>query len=362
MTERIEKHILPHFTDEALIKGSRISQMGNGHINRTWLVQTATGKFVLQQVNDRVFPEPRLLINNLQNLHQHLSAKAELGEYQFQSIGCQPTLSGQAVLEDKKLGVWRALDFVDNSYSIDTVDSAKQAYQAAKAFGHFSAVASERPLSEFEEVIADFHNPAQRFRQLTAAVELNKAGRSAYCHSLTEKLLRQRWLVTDIEAIADKLPVRICHNDTKINNLLFDRSTHQVKAVIDLDTTMAGHLMYDFGDMVRTFCSAEAEDSTRYHKVEARADIFEAIVKGYLSELNEIITPPERQSLWLGALAMPLMLSVRFITDYLNGDEYFNVSRAEHNLQRARNQWRLFRSLVHKRKTLGSILFAGDGK
>ena len=355
MIERIQNQILPHFIDEAVVKNSHIFPIGSGHINQTWLVQTANAKFVLQQMNEHVFPEPHRLMNNLQKLHQHLSLKAEQGEYQFQSIGCQPTASGQSTFTDSKQGTWRALDFVENSYSVDTVASVEQAFQAAKAFGHFSAVASEVSLAEFEEVIADFHNLAQRFRQLKTAIDQNKAGRLATCLNLVEKLLEQQWLITEIDNIAATLPIRICHNDCKINNLLFDDATHQVNAVIDLDTTMAGHLMYDFGDMVRTFCSAEAEDSVEYHKVEARADIFEAIVQGYLSELNDSITPLERQSLWLGALAMPLMLSVRFLTDHLNGDVYFKVSRPDHNFQRAKNQWYLFKSLIEQQDKLKSI-------
>ena len=357
MIERIEQDILPHFIDESAIEGCKVSKIGSGHINQTWLVQTAAQKFVLQQLNTHVFPEPQRLINNLQQLHQHLSSKSDLGEYRFQSIGCQPTLNGHAMLDKPALGIWRTLDFVDNSYSIDTVDSAQPAYQAAKAFGHFSMVASQQTLDTFEEVIADFHDLGQRMQQLKIAVEQNKANRLQSCQSLVNKLLEQQEVVTEIEALAPQLPIRICHNDTKINNLLFDNQTHEVNAVIDLDTTMAGHLMYDFGDMVRTFCSPEAEDSTLYHKVTARVEVFEAIVKGYLCELGDTLTPLERQSLWLGALAMPLMLSVRFLTDYLNGDQYFSVSREHHNLQRSQNQWHLFQSLIDQQHSLKPLLF-----
>ena len=350
MTEFILAQILPHYINEAEREDVIISPLGNGHINHTWLVKTSRTDFVLQKINTHVFPDPWVLINNIQQLHHYLTAQND--EYRFQSIGCLQTLAGNKAFEDEQVGFWRALDFIDNSYSIDMVDTPEQAFEAAKAIGHFSAVASNISDGALSEIIPDFHNLSERYRQLESAMVHDKSKRRQTCQPFIDDVLSQRWLVDEIEALVSRLPIRICHNDTKINNLLFDCSSHQVNAVIDLDTCMPGHLMYDFGDMVRTFCSPEAEDSIEFDKVIAREEIFEAIVNGYLSELGKALTVEEHRSLWLGALAMPLQLSVRFLTDYLNGDEYFKTSKPQHNLHRAQNQWHLFQSLMLQKTVL----------
>ncbi|RYV04219.1 aminoglycoside phosphotransferase [Shewanella sp. OPT22] len=362
MTQIIRNQILPHYLDEAVIKTAKVSAIGNGHINQTWLVETAEKQFVLQKINTHVFPSPSALMNNFRLLHQTLSRCAEVGEYRFQSIGYFNTLSGHEKVNDKDLGVWRAINFIKNSYSVDVVSTVEQAYKAARAFGHFTLNASSIEPNKLQEVIPDFHNLRQRFAQLKKAIDKDEFRRISDIQPFVNQVLAQQWLTNKVNKIEAVLPIRVCHNDTKINNLLFDNKDHQVKAVIDLDTTMAGYLMYDFGDMVRTFCSPEEEDSTNYQQIVARVDVFEAIVEGYLFEWNNIITVEERKSLWLGALSMPLMLAVRFLTDFLNGDVYFNVAHKEHNIERALNQFTLFESLVNQAEHLEAIALGSSDK
>ncbi|MBM7074176.1 aminoglycoside phosphotransferase family protein [Shewanella sp. 202IG2-18] len=357
MMESIRQQILPYYLSEAEIERTHITEIGRGHINHTWLVQSVECQFVLQKINTQVFEQPWTLMHNLQQLHQCLSDREVRGEYRLRSIGYRQTLQQESAVEHPDLGFWRALDYIDNSYSIDVVESAEQAYQAAKAFGHFSAQASHLPSSGLIDVIADFHDLNHRFKQLKTAIDMDVKGRGTAFNALINDVLSQQWLIEDINEVVIGLPLRVCHNDTKINNLLFDTSSHQVSAVIDLDTCMSGYLMYDFGDMIRTFCSPMDEDSIEYEKVIARDDIFESVVQGYFSELGDVLTQNERKSLWLGALAMPLMLCVRFLTDHLNGDQYFKVKHSKHNIHRAMNQWHLFKSLLKKEQGLKKFLF-----
>ncbi len=356
MIAMIKEQILPHYLDEAEIKNTEVCEIGSGHINHTWLIKSSKINFILQKVNTHVFPEPQRLINNIQVIHQHLISKIKDKNYRLSSIGCQSTLTGEYAVEHNDGSFWRALEFIDHSYSSDVVSSPKQAFDAAKAFGHFAVNTSSISDVELSEVIPNFHHLAMRFELLKSAVNENKIAPSKACLSLVDDILSHQWLADEIELIKPQLPLRVCHNDTKINNLLFDTKSNQVKAIIDLDTCMSGHLMYDFGDMIRTFCSPLEEDSVEYEKAIARADIFEAVVKGYFSELEYLLTPIERKSLWLGALAMPLQLAARFLTDHLNGDVYFKVSRPEHNLHRALNQWHLFQSVLKQKQTFEPLI------
>ncbi|WP_372763397.1 phosphotransferase, partial [Pseudoalteromonas sp.] len=158
------------------------------------------------------------------------------------------------------------------------------------------------------------------------------------------------------KAVTAVLPVRPCHNDTKINNMLFCKQTHKAKAVIDLDTCMPGFWLYDFGDMVRTFCSPEEEDSTQLDNVYVREDIFAAIVKGYVTPLQAVLSEQEKHSFWLGTKVMTFMVGLRFLTDYLDGDNYFAVKHSTHNLQRAQNQFTLYKDILAKQTRLTAIL------
>jgi Ser/Thr protein kinase RdoA (MazF antagonist) len=343
----IRQSVLPHYSVEASLSESvSITRLGQGLINTTYLVASAQGKWVLQQVNQQVFPTPSDVVNNAVCISRFLQQRASLGHYHLMVMQPVPLASGEWALDLGEQGFWRALSYVPESMTLSQVDTVTQARMVGASFGHFSANVSAINPNEIKEVITDFHNLPKRLSQLINAANTNSHKRLEQCQEWVDLALNQHDLLNQLEHTESQLPRRICHNDTKINNMLFSTSTELPLAVIDLDTCMPGYLMYDFGDMVRAFCSPVAEDSLELNRVAARPELILAAAKGYTQALKGIITHMEQQSLWLGVKVMTLMLASRFLTDYLQGDKYFTVSRPEHNLQRAMNQFSLYLSLL----------------
>ncbi|ASM48600.1 hypothetical protein PESP_a0338 [Pseudoalteromonas espejiana DSM 9414] len=324
---------------------TQVSVIGSGHINTTWLLSNASQQFIVQKLNTHVFKYPAHLINNAKLIEQHLYAKKQSNSYPLEIVKHISTRSNEYLISIEN-EQYRVLNFISQSFSEDVVKTTEQAHQAALAFGTFASALHDFDASALYTVIEDFHNLAMRFEQLNSAINTSTNKRLMHCESEIAYCLSQQHLIKELSDLAADLPIRVCHNDTKINNMLYCSSTHKAKAVIDLDTCMAGFLLYDFGDMVRTFCCAEAEDSTNLDKVIIRKEMFEALVKGYLTPLQPLMSNTEQSSLLLGAKIMPLMLSVRFLTDYLNNDVYFKTSHEEHNLERAQNQLALYKNIL----------------
>jgi len=332
-----------------------IKPIGNGHINTTLLLQGANAPVVVQKLNTYVFPEPNELVNNARLIEQHLVNKKQNNSYELEIIKHVATVNEEYLMTINK-DSWRALEFIGGSYSEDVVANAQQARIAANAFGQFAAALEDFDATQLYSVIPDFHHLAKRIDALREAANLDKCARLASVKEEVEFCLSQNALVDELEILKSLLPLRPCHNDTKINNMLFCSKTHNAKAVIDLDTCMSGYWLFDFGDMVRTFCSPEEEDSTNLDNVIIREDIFSAIVEGYVTPLENLITQAEKQSFWVGAKVMCLMIGVRFLTDYLDGDNYFSIKRAGHNLDRAKNQFALYKDLLKKEDKLKPLL------
>jgi Ser/Thr protein kinase RdoA (MazF antagonist) len=322
----------------------RVAPLGDGLINRTYLVSAQTGQFVLQKINCHVFPAPWTLINNSARICDYLNQQVTAGQYQLSAIKPLATDSGVLALDLGGKGFWRLLSYVPNSLTRCEVNDAQMALQVGSTFGHFAATLAELEPSSIVEVIEDFLNLPKRLQQLKQAAQQDKHGRLSGCQSWVDMALNQHDLINELVSLEASLPRRICHNDTKINNMLFSATTGEPLAVIDLDTCMPGYLMYDFGDMVRAFCSPVAEDSLELERIEARPELILAAAKGYTHALRDTITEAEQLSLWLGVKVMTLMLASRFLSDYLQGDEYFAVTRPQHNLQRAVNQFTLYQS------------------
>ncbi|MCG9738771.1 aminoglycoside phosphotransferase family protein [Shewanella insulae] len=353
MIDFIRQQVLPRF---GVTASAKVSPLGNGHINDTFLVRWPEGEFVLQCLNTEVFTQPHALVCNAQKVAKHLQAKHEAGEYHLSVVQPVPDSQGELALDLGEQGFWRAITYLPFSHSIEVVADAAQAESAAKAFGHFSRALSDLDASQLEDVIPKFHHLPGRIAQLQEAVVKDSLGRLKGCQAWVDFALSQGELLSELSKIEAQLPPRVCHNDTKINNMLFDKRDMSSMAIIDLDTCMQGHLMYDFGDMVRTFTSPEAEDSTTLARVEVRESIFAAICRGYLSELGEVLSDVERESLWLGARVICLMIGVRFLTDHLNGDVYFHIHHENHNLERAANQFTLYKSLLVQGESLKAYL------
>ena len=316
-----------------------ISPLGNGHINRTALVSDGKRRMVAQQVNTAVFTRPRDLLYNARMIEEHLFGK----EGALRVVRHVPDSQGR-FLHGPQEDV-RVLEYIPATTTVEVLKEPGQAYTAAQGFARFSRQLSDFDASKLVAVLPDFHSPDFRWRQFLDALERDAAGRAGECAGEVAFAMGVEPLMRDWQELMNKLPVRVCHNDCKINNLLFHKESGAVAAIIDLDTCMPGPVLTDFGDLVRTCCSPEAEDSTRLENVVARPEVFRALTEGYMDGWRGEITRAEIDSLVQGGMMMCFIIGLRFLTDFLDGDRYFAIAHPGHNLERARNQLRLFDSL-----------------
>lgn len=332
-----------------------VQPLGSGHIHATFLVRGGAEPLVLQRINEEVFPDPGMLDRNAGRIASALERASGRGDYALEWAAPLADRNGATLVETPD-GPWRAMRYVGGTYSIDEVDDSPRARRGAQAFGLFCrALATEEP-EEFESPIPGFHDFEQRLARFEQAVREDAAGRAISVAEEIDFCRSRETLRAELKSVQQSVPQRVCHNDSKINNLLFDANDHRVRAVVDLDTCMPGWWMHDFGDIVRTFCSPEPEDSVRLDRVRVREDIFAAVCEGFTGPLGSHLAPGERESLWWGALGVTFILGVRFFTDHLEGDRYFPVARPDHNLDRARNQFRLHQDLSDRDAELRPLL------
>ena len=321
--------------------------LGNGHINETVLVTDGQRHLVAQRINTSVFSDPGALVRNARRIESHLAAKSTRGQRVVRHLEGRDGRFLHGPSRDV-----RVLEYIPGSCSIEVLESAGQAKLAARAFAEFSRSLSDFESARLEIVIPDFHSPDLRHRQFLEARANDRVDRVRVCAPDIDLVLEYEALLKGWQGLMNELPARVCHNDCKINNLLLDQRCSKALAIIDLDTCMPGPLLTDFGDLVRTCCSPETEDSLRLDSVFARPEIFAALAGGYVRAWGSAITCQERESLLEGGMMMCFLVGLRFLTDYLDGDRYFSISRPSHNLERARNQFRLFLSLREQRATL----------
>ncbi len=327
------------------------SPLGNGLINQTVLVRDTDRSLVAQRINTFVFQDPGALVHNARVIVSHLEQKE-------QAPGVArhlPGLDGNYLHGEAK--DIRVLEYIHDSRSIELVESPDQARELAFTFASFSRSLSDFDHESLTAVIPDFHNPTMRYGHFLQAVQSATEARTAACYDEIEFAKRTQRLIAKWQSLIESLPIRVCHNDCKINNILISRKSGKTLAVIDLDTCMQGSLITDFGDLVRTCCSPEAEDSTALEQVIARPDVFGALVEGYLGGLDGVIEARERTALIPGALMICFIQGIRFLTDFLNGDSYFGADYPLHNLDRARNQFQLFRSLQAQEPQLREYIY-----
>jgi hypothetical protein len=336
---------------------------GHGHINDTFAVRFNQAgtivRYIFQRVNTRIFTQPEQLMENILRVTEHARAK-RLGhpDASRQALTVVPADDGQPWARDTEGGFWRVYYFVEGTLSRDTVQSADEAYQAARAFGLFQKDLADLPAPRLHETIADFHHTPKRFAALEAAIAQDPCGRVAQCAPEIEFALARQpdaSLLVDLLATGE-LPERITHNDTKLNNVLLNAADGQGLCVIDLDTVMPGLVHYDFGDMVRTATCTCAEDETDLSRIQVRFDLFEALLRGYLSAAADVLTPREREYLPFSGKLITLEIGVRFLTDYLSGDVYFKTRRPGHNLDRCRNQFQRVRSIEAQLDAMRQLL------
>ena len=312
---------------------------GSGHINGTQLVVCENGaRYILQHINTNVFREPEALMRNIELVTAHLRAKVEDPRGVLRLV---PALDGSTFAIEQGQ-YWRVYELVENSVCYQSADNALF-YESAVAFGRFQNQLSDFPAEQLVETIPHFHDTPARYAAFHRAVAENTAGRREHVQPEIDFVLaREAFSYTLVDQQASgELPLRVTHNDTKINNVLFDAVTNKALCVIDLDTVMPGLSVNDFGDAIRFGASTAAEDERDLSRVHFDLGLYETYVKGYLSTCGESLTKTEKAMLPTGAKMMTLECGMRFLADHLAGDVYFHVSREGQNLDRARTQFRL---------------------
>ena len=319
---------------------------GGGHINDTFLLEHENGmQIVLQRINKNVFPDPPAVMDNIQRVTHHLRKRirAAGGDPERETLRMLRNTSGELCSIDRNGDYWRSYVFVGGSMSYDQVESAAIFRESGCAFGRFMSMLDDFDASTLHETIARFHDTPNRFRDFHAAVERDAAGRADGVRDLIERALSYETFGSTLmdQLHNGQLPLRVTHNDTKLNNVLIDVETGHAVCVIDLDTVMPGLCAFDFGDAIRFGASTAAEDEKDLSKVHFDINLYRAYAEGYLSEVAGALTANEVDSLAIGAKMMTLENGIRFLGDYLNGDVYFKTAYPEHNLVRARTQFKL---------------------
>lgn len=328
-----------------------IKPLGNGLINDTYKVCTTDGpSYVLQRINHNIFRDVELLQNNIVSVTGHIRRKlmAEgVEDIDRKVLNFIPLKNSSATWYFDGESYWRVSLFIEDAFTYETVNP-EYSYYAGRSFGHFEAMLADIP-DTLGETIPDFHNMELRARQLDEAVAADAVGRMTEeeVQTILKEILEHKEEMCKAERMHREglLPKRICHCDTKVNNMMFDASG-EVLCVIDLDTVMPSFVFSDFGDFLRTAANKVAEDDPRIGMVEFDMEIFKAFAKGYVESASVFLTPAERDNLPYAAALFPYMQAVRFFADYINGDTYYKIKYPEHNLVRTRNQMALFRSVM----------------
>ncbi len=339
---------------------------GQGHINDTYCVlcQGQEGdcvRFILQGINSAVFPDPEALMENFEGVTSFLRKKilAMGGDPRRETLSLVPAKNGGRFFRDPGGKLWRLMPFVEGT---DCFQSATPALfeASARAFGRFQYLLSDYPAETLHETIPDFHNTEARFAKLEAALETDPLGRAVQARAEIQFVLdrKEDCSVALGAQRAGKLPLRVTHNDTKLNNILIDRKTGEGICVIDLDTTMPGLAINDFGDSIRFGANHCAEDEADLSKVAFDLELFEAYTRGFLEGAGGSLTPAELEYLPWGARLMTLECGIRFLTDYLEGDRYFRIHDPDQNLRRCRTQFKLVRDMEERFDAMGAVVAA----
>jgi len=335
---------------------------GNGHINDTYLVTCGDAgariRYILQRINRHVFHDPIAVMRNIERVTAHLVAQAEGEPDDLGRAREVPRLiatrEGRGWYTDADGETWRAYRFVEGTRAYETAESAKLAFQAARAFGRFQQQLASLPPPRLLETIPNFHHTPKRFEALERAISADVGRRAALAGPEIDFALAHK-KITGVLLDAH-LPERTTHNDTKLNNVLFDEATGESVCVVDLDTVMPGLAVYDFGDMVRTTTSAAAEDERDLSKMRMQFAMFEALVRGYLEEAGAFLTKEEKGFLAFSGKLITFETGIRFLADYLAGDTYFKVHREGHNLDRCRTQFKLVESIEEQEEAMNRLV------
>lgn len=327
-----------------------IMPFGNGHINNTFLVTTSNKRYILQRISDAF--DVTLLMKNIDAVTSFMALKSDNPDRQMKLIH---TSDNKNYYSDES-GNYRMYTFVEGSICLEAPESTNDFYESALAFGNFQKMLEDFPAETLFEPIKDFHNTPNRYKIFKETILKDKMNRVKEVKEEIDFALSREKEAGILQNLRDtgKLPTRVTHNDTKLNNVLFDKDTRKSLCVIDLDTVMPGLSLYDFGDAIRFGAATAKEDEKDLSKMTINLDMFRAFTRGYLQSCN--LTDEEIENIVLGAKTMTLECGVRFLTDYLDGDNYFRTSYAGQNLDRCRTQFKLVGEIEKNTEKMGKIV------
>lgn len=361
--ERISKEIVPKFAIEGTL--TEAVPYGSGHINDTVRLTCALEnggqkRYILQRMNDGIFKNPVELMENVMNVTSFLRKKIveRGGDPERETLNVIRTVDGDNFLKDEDGDFWRMYIFIENATSFDMVRTPEDFYNSAVSFGNFQLLLQDYPAATLHETIPNFHNTVSRFADFKKAVEEDVCGRAKEVQDEIRFVMERE---ADTHVICDALangeiPLRVTHNDTKLNNIMIDNETGKGICVIDLDTVMPGSALYDYGDSIRFGASTGAEDEKNLELINCDMGLFEIYTKGYVEGCGGSLTEKEIRMLPMGAKLMTLECGMRFLADYLQGDVYFKIHRPEHNLDRARTQFKLVADMEKKWDEMAGIV------
>ncbi len=340
-----------------------VSTYGKGHIHDTYcitfLAENRSARFILQRINASIFKDPAAVIGNIQRVTHHLALHVAAdpvlaSDHDRRVLTLIPSRSERLWHVDEHGNYWRTYRFIERVRSYETVESPAQAFQAARAFGKFQQMLSDLPPNHLHTTIPDFHHTPRRFAALERAIVADKANRAGLVKAEIDFAIARRAIAGTL--LDANLPERVTHNDTKLNNVLFDEATNEAICVIDLDTVMPGLAAYDFGDQVRTTTSPTGEDDQDLSRVTMQFPIFEALARGYLDAAGGFLTQNEKDHLAVAGKVITFEQGIRFLTDFLSGDAYYKVLRPGHNLDRCRTQFKLVESIEQQEEKMARLV------
>jgi hypothetical protein len=352
-----------HFSFEGELK--QVDPITIGHINNTYLaiVDVPGGKkrkYVLQQINQFVFKDPQGLMRNIQLVTQHLRGKvlARGGDPERETLNLVKTTSADQYFIDGRGEYWRAYQFVEDARTYESINNPRHVYETAWAIGNFQCQMADFPAGQLCETIPKFHYTPKRYEQFQQAVQEDRAGRVRSVREEIQFLERRSQQVSVITNLIDlgRLPLRVTHNDAKLNNVMIDDQTGKAICILDLDTVMPGSVLYDFGDVVRSTAALVPEDHPDDRQAGIALDVFEGLVHGYLDAAREFLTPVEIDYLAFSGCLITLEQALRFLADYLNGDIYYKIDREQQNLDRARTQIKMVQDMETKFDKMQAII------
>ncbi len=354
---------LPEICKQFCLNGTYIGAtvLKSGNINKTYKVDFdvsgRTESYIIQKINTYVFKKPEHIMANIEGVTRYIAKKLPPEKRERGVLSFLYTAENKNYYVDEEGGFWRGYGFIPNSITYDAYDLGLLR-AAGEAFGEFQLLLADYDASTLYEIIPGFHNTKERYRRFEDKVKADVCGRVAEVREEIDFLFKVRPLGESLVNMlkAGELPLRVTHNDTKGNNILFDIDTNETLAVIDLDTVMPGLMAYDFGDAIRFAANTSAEDEPDISKTSLDLDKFEAFAQGYVGKIGSTSTEKELQTLALGALVMTIELAVRFLDDYIDGDKYFKLNYPEHNLVRTRCQIALTKDMLSKMDMMNAVI------